>query len=140
VNKEIEEYAGYDIKSQKKPIKWDTATGVFQTDGSVQIEHYCLPQFTRKGHITTSFHMFQKLPKDKYDFILGRDLVKDLGLDIHYSALQFVWENISEDMVPSGYWTKNEITSLAKTWNAPRQGTQKKESENEELCLAKTSL
>jgi hypothetical protein len=119
MNKEIVEYADFNIKFQKKPTKWDTATGVFQTDGSVTIEQYCLPQFTKKRHITTSFHMFQKRAKDKYDFILGHDLLKELGLDIHYSASQFVWENISVDMVPSGYWTKNKITGLAKTWNAP---------------------
>ncbi len=37
VNKEIVKNADFDIKLQKKPIKWDTATGVFQTDGSVLI-------------------------------------------------------------------------------------------------------
>jgi hypothetical protein len=59
---------------QKKLTKWDTATGVFQTDGSVAIEQYCWPQFTRKCQITTSFHMFHKHPKDKYYFILSHDL------------------------------------------------------------------
>ena len=61
-------------------------------------------------------HMFQKCPKDKY-FILGCDLLKDLGFDIHYSASQFVKDNISVDMVPSGCWTKSKITNVAKTWN-----------------------
>jgi hypothetical protein len=135
VNKEIVEYADFNIKLQKKPTKWDTATGVFQTDGSVTIEQYCLPQFTRKRHITTSFHMFQKRSKDKYDFILGHDLLKELGLDIHYSASQFVWENISVDMVPSGYWTKNKITGLAKTWNAPRKELLPTDSTTKELRL-----
>jgi hypothetical protein len=32
----------------------------FQTDGQVPIKQYCLPQFTRKCHIMTSIHMFQK--------------------------------------------------------------------------------
>ena len=31
VNKELVKYADFDIKWQKKPTKWDTATGVFQT-------------------------------------------------------------------------------------------------------------
>jgi hypothetical protein len=40
-------------------------------------------------------------------------------------------------MVPSGYWTSSQISSLAKTWNAPHKGTEKKNSENEELHSAK---
>jgi hypothetical protein len=129
INKELVEYADFDTQLQKKPTKWDTASGVFQTDGMVLIEQYCLPQFTRKKHITTPFQMFQQRPKDKYDFILGRDLLKDLGFDIHYSTSQFVWDNISVDMVPSGYWTKSKITNVAKMWNPNRK--------QEELQLAK---
>jgi hypothetical protein len=121
VNKELVEYAIFAIKKHKKPMKWDTATGIFQTEGSVEIENYHLPQFTWKHNITTSFHMFQKRPKDKYDFILGHDLLKGLGLIIDYSASQFMWDNITVDMVPSGYWTKNKITSTAKGWNAEKQ-------------------
>jgi hypothetical protein len=62
VNKEIIKYANFEINLQKKPVTWDTATGVFQTHGLVLIEPYCLPQFTRKWQITTFFHMFQKCP------------------------------------------------------------------------------
>jgi hypothetical protein len=46
INKELIEYADFDIKLNKKPIKWDTATGTLQTDGSVQVDSYYLPQFT----------------------------------------------------------------------------------------------
>ncbi len=115
VNKDIVKFADFEIKVQRKPNKWDTATGVFQTDGSVLVENYCLTQFTRKRHITTPFHMFQKRPKDKYDFILGRDLLRELKLDIPYSTLQFVWENIIVDMVPSRHWTKTTIATAAKS-------------------------
>jgi len=121
INKELIEYADFDIKLNKKPIKWDTATGTLQTDGSVKVESYYLPQFTRKRQINTSFHMFTKRPKDKYDFILGRDLLRDLGLDIQYSTSQFVWDNIIVDMVPSGYWTQKKISAVAKTWTQRKQ-------------------
>jgi hypothetical protein len=33
------------MKLQKKPTKRDTAIRVFQTDWTVIIENYCLPQF-----------------------------------------------------------------------------------------------
>jgi len=69
------EFADFDVKLQKKPTKWDTANGIMQTDGSVIIEKFSLPHFSRKRFITTSFHMYQKTAKDKYDFIIGRDLL-----------------------------------------------------------------
>jgi hypothetical protein len=79
----------------------------------------------------TSFHIFQKRPKNKYD---GCDLLKNLGLDINYSASLFVWGNITVDMVPCGYWTKTKISTVAKTWNS-NKSTQKQVEE--ELRLAK---
>jgi hypothetical protein len=61
--------------------------------------------------------MFTKCSNDKYDIILGRDFLQAIGLDIHYSASQFTWDNISVAMVPSGYWIKEKIFTVAKSWN-----------------------
>jgi hypothetical protein len=41
ITKVIDKFYDFNIKMQKKLTKWDTATGVFQTDGSVAIEQYC---------------------------------------------------------------------------------------------------
>jgi hypothetical protein len=120
------------IKQQADQV----ATGVLQTNGTVQIESFILPQFARKRYITASFHMYQKRPKDKYDFILGRDLLQEIGLDIHYSASQFVWDNIIVDMVPCGYWTKKKIETTAKTWNAKHLETGTVQKATNELQVA----
>jgi hypothetical protein len=129
------ESTDFNVKLSKKATKWDTATGVLQTDGTVEIERYILPQFTRKRYISTSFHMFQKQSKDKYDFILGRDLLQDIGLDIHYSASQFVWDNIIVNMVPYGFWTSQKIKNVATTWRNQNSKTAETKI-NEELHLA----
>jgi hypothetical protein len=115
VNQELVEMSDFDIKIQKKATKWDTANGVFKTNGSVILKDFNLPLFTRKRTITAPFHMFHKKPTDNYDVILSHDLFKDIGLDIHYSASQFVWDDIIIDMVPSGHWTQEKIKSIAKT-------------------------
>jgi hypothetical protein len=83
--------------------------------------------------------MYQKKAKDKYDFILGRNLLKDLGPDIHYCASQFVWDDIIVDMVPGRYWAQDRICKLNKTWNTKCKQTHEDitESEKEELHLAK---
>lgn len=90
---------------------------MLQAEGSVTVENYCLPQFSRRRNITTSFHMFVKCPKDKYDFILGCDLLKDLGLIIDYSASKFMWDDIIVDIVPNGHWTQSRITNIVNSWN-----------------------
>jgi hypothetical protein len=61
--------------------------------------------------------MAQKQSKDKYDFILGQDLLTELSIDICYSIAQVIWENIIIDMVPCAYWTEQKIKNIAKTWN-----------------------
>jgi hypothetical protein len=91
-------------------MKWDTATGILPTDGSVHVDGYYLPQFTWKRQIRSSFHMFTKHSTDKYDLIFCRDLLKDLGLDIHYSVSQFVWDNIVIDMVPADTRLRKEFS------------------------------
>jgi hypothetical protein len=65
-------------------------------------------------------------------------LLKDLGLDIHYSVSQFMWDNITVDIVPNGYWTKSRIPHVAKTWNANCKSPQNTEAKaTEELHLVK---
>jgi hypothetical protein len=65
--------------------------------------------------------MFKKRSNDKYDLILGRDLLQDIGLDIHYSSSNFTWDNISVTMVPSGYWSQEKISATARSWNESKQ-------------------
>jgi len=109
----------FSVEKQKNPTKWDTATGVLLTKGKVFIEALSLPQFTRQRKVSTTFYLFEKRKDDKYDIIPRRDFLQAIGLDIHYSASQFTWDNILVTMVPSGYWTKEKIKSITKTWNKP---------------------
>jgi hypothetical protein len=117
INKDIVDNGNFVVQSQKKPTKWDTASGTLLTQGKVEIKQCCLPQFTRKQHIASTFHMFTKCSNDKYDIILDRDFLQAIGLDIRYSASQFTWDNISVAMVPSRYWTKDKISTVARSWN-----------------------
>jgi hypothetical protein len=38
------------MQLQKKPIKWDTATGTFQTDGIVSIENYLTSVYQEEAY------------------------------------------------------------------------------------------
>jgi len=109
------------MQVQLQPIRWDTATGVILTQGKVEIQHCHLPQSTTKHNITAFFYLFDKHANDEYDIILGRDLLQAIGLDIHCSESNFTWDNISVAMFPSGYWTQEKISAIAKSWSGPKQ-------------------
>jgi len=119
-------------------VEWDTANGMLKTEGTVLIENYCLPQFSRKHRITTPFHMFHKRPNDKYDFFLGRDLLNKLGLDILFSTSQFIWKNITVDMVPKGHWTQTAISAVAESWNT-KKPAQRIEAETKQKARLATT-
>jgi hypothetical protein len=70
--------------------------GLLRVTHSVLI---CLPHFTRKSKITTSFHMLHKCLKDKCVFVLVCVFFKEFDLDIHYSASQFVLDNIINQLI-----------------------------------------
>lgn len=117
INSEI--VHGFSVTKHKRPTKWDTATGVLLTKGTTTIDKCRLPQFNRKRNVSSTFHLFEKRSNDKYDVILGRDLLQAIGLGIQYSTNRFTWDDISIDMVPRGYWTQERISNIAKTWNNP---------------------
>jgi hypothetical protein len=50
VNEKLVEIANFSMQLQKKPIKWDTATGTFQTDGIVSIENYLTSVYQEEAY------------------------------------------------------------------------------------------
>ena len=60
-------------KKNTKSTTWQTKTGTFATSKSIVLENMRLPQFTTKRRVDAEFHLFKKLGKDRYNFILGRD-------------------------------------------------------------------
>lgn len=90
-------------KITTKSTTWQTKTGTFTTEKSVLLENVRLPQFTTKRRVDAEFHLFSKSPKEKYDFILGRDFLQHVGLDILNSKQVFAWGGIEVDMLPRGH-------------------------------------
>lgn len=106
-------------KKTTKSTTWQSKTGTFTTDKSVQLENVQLLQFTTKRRVDAEFHLFKKTPKDKYDFILGRDFLQHIGLDIINSKHVFAWGGIEVDMLLRRYWNP---TSINKFWTVQKTG------------------
>ena len=67
-----------------------------------------LPQFTSHRKFDGVFHLFKKKKKDKYDAIIGRDLLKKIGINLLYSTGHIRWGDISVPMVPMGHFSRNK--------------------------------
>jgi hypothetical protein len=90
LSKAVVENTSFTIEQTSKKTLWDTQAGSFKTNSFVLLERYFLPQFTTQRKITNTFHLFDKLKEDGYDVIIGRDILKDMGLQIYYDTESFV--------------------------------------------------
>ncbi len=98
LNQALIEQTGFEKTLQVNTTTWETHAGQFETTGKVTLANYCLPQFTMKYKLTSTFHMFKKMPNDRYDFVLGHAILQELELDLCYSAKAFVWHGLSANM------------------------------------------
>jgi hypothetical protein len=109
LSKTVVENTSFIIENSSKKTLWDTQAGSFKTNSFVLLERYFLPQFTKQRKLMNTFHLFNKLKEDGYDIIIGRDILKDMGLQIHYDTESFVWDDIKVKMVPRRHWNKATI-------------------------------
>ena len=58
-------------------------------------------------------NLFKRAKEDPYNFILGRNFLQDIKLDIKNSTRTFHWDEIEIPMIPRGHWNK---TSIGNFW------------------------
>ena len=73
------------VKSKKKTY-WETKGGKFSTSKRAIVKDCKLPQFTSHRKFDGLFHLFKKSTTDRYDAIIGRDLLGKIGVDLMYST------------------------------------------------------
>ena len=62
-----------------------------------------LLQFTTKKTATIEMNLFERAKYDPYRFILGRNLLQDIKLDVKSSTRTFAWDEIETRMVSRGH-------------------------------------
>ena len=60
--------------------------------------------------------MFKPKQDNKYDFILGRDILQEIGLDVLNSSQTFKWGEIEVPMVERNHWHKRFIKEFWKIY------------------------
>ena len=76
--------------------KWLTSAGEFVTKKQVDA-HYMLTEFHEARVIQSRLHVIEG-PSSRYDMILGRDVLKELGIDIKFSTETIEWDGVSIPM------------------------------------------
>ena len=77
-------------ESNLKPMKWTTPAGEVSTKKSVKTQ-MTLPEFYHDRIIEWDYHVAKSL--GMYDMIIGRDLLKFLGIDIRFSNETAEWDH-----------------------------------------------
>jgi len=81
-----------------KKTKWKTKAGSFSTTKRCNVS-FTLPAFHEHREITWNCYVDETDSKScKYDMIIGRDLMHEIGIDILFSKSQIVWDNASIPM------------------------------------------
>ena len=95
------------MKHQVKK-KWLTQCGMLKTTAKVTLETMKLPQFTKKS-VTAKMNLCERAKEEPYDFILGRNFLQDIKLDIKNNTRTFALDEIEIPMVPRGHCNNTNI-------------------------------
>ena len=76
----------------KNSVKWNTPAGVITTNNVVKMS-FLLDKFSPTKSITWNIHVARKSQDLGYDMIIGRDLLRDLGIIIDFSEEKLIWDN-----------------------------------------------
>jgi len=77
--------------------RWDTRAGVFTTSTKCKIR-FSLPEFFENRIIEWPVHVDDCTDSHRYDLIIGRDLLKELGMSLDFSQHIVTWDNATITM------------------------------------------
>ena len=87
--------------------KWSTIAGSFSTSREAEIG-LKMPELNVTAHISASFHVTTK--KNNYDVILGRDLLRELGIQLDLQNNFIGWQDINLPVKPIDCNMKTHFT------------------------------
>jgi len=73
---------------------WNTKGGTFKTHRTVNCL-FALPEFFKHREVKWTMYVDETNNLSRYDMIIGRDLMSELGIDIKFSTGEILWDNAS---------------------------------------------
>ena len=89
--------------------KWKTKSGTFKTNKMCNVT-FQLPLFHKNRDITWNSHVDESNPdNNRYDFIIGQDLMIELGLTLNFERCSMTWDNAEIPMQPPVWLQQQKI-------------------------------
>ena len=109
---------------KSKPVSFNTPATSFKTTKKTKVV-FTLPEFSETRQITGDFHVLPEDSKLPYDFIIRRDLMRALKINVLYSEGVINWDNLRLPMqeVKSKLIDFNAIIEDASESEAVKQQT-----------------
>ena len=83
------------LKTTPHPTNsWNTKGGTFKTHRTVNCL-FALPEFFKHREVKWTMYVDETNNLSRYDMIIGRDLMSELGIDIKFSTGEILWDNAS---------------------------------------------
>ena len=85
-------------KAKVPPTTWSTKAGSFQTTSRCKCT-FSFPEFHENKYITWKVYVDESDPEmSRYDMIVGRDILTEIGLDLKFSEQVMEWDNATVPM------------------------------------------
>ena len=96
-----------------RPSKWCTKAGNFKTTKTCKL-HFTLLAFHEHRNISWTAYVDEtdKL-SSRYDMIIGRDLLDELGMNFLFSTNLMEWDNASTSMLDPDLFDQEDLDELA---------------------------
>ena len=100
---------------QTNTSNWTTKAGTFKTNKQCKVE-LMLPELHKDKVITWMMHVDESNSSfHKYDIIIGRDLLQELGIDLKFSDHTIHWDNASAPMRAADILQQDSVDSISET-------------------------
>ena len=126
------------IHYKKQETVWSTAGGNYTTSETASVD-FKLPDFSESREIQWNFHISNEKNNDNlgYDVIIGRDLMKELGMIIDFENCQVKWKELSIPMRNYGELEKGDELNLTFLQSVEPEVTQQLENRAQRIADAK---
>ncbi len=81
------------LKESSETKRWSTAAGTFDTSTKTKKVNFSIPELHANRTIQKSFHVVDDALIQRYEMIIGRDLIQTLGLEIKGNDLSIKWDD-----------------------------------------------
>src|SRR6478672_7396445 len=99
-------------QKQEKPCNWNTKAGSFQTSKTCKIK-FILPAFHKHRNISwKAFVNETDTLSSRYDMVIGRDLLEELGINFLFKEHLMEWDNASTPMLDPAVFNTEQIDDL----------------------------